>query len=110
MLKIKVLSKKVITTDSKGKENVFYRYFSPVRIQCFDENGKDLGILEKSISVHFTKTASKKLKDDKVFAIIGAEKGENIQLPFVWKVTKDEPGRLRAVLPWSASTSAAICP
>lgn len=95
-MKIKVLSKKVIATDTKGKENVFYKYFSPVRIQVIVKhaNGKDedLGIQEKSLKVHFTKSASKKLNDDKVFAIIGSEKGENIQLPFVYTIIEKEDG------------------
>jgi len=97
-MKIKVLSKKVITTDAKGKENVFYRYFSPVRIQVIKKlpNGKeeDLGIQQKSLNVHFTKSASKKLDDDKVFAIIGSEKGENIQLPFVYYIIEKEDGSI----------------
>ena len=97
-MKIKVLSKKVITTDTKGKENVFYRYFTPVRIQVLKhyENGKeeDLGIQEKSLVVHFTKTAMKKLDDEKVFAIITIEKGENIQLPFVYNINVKEDGTI----------------
>ena len=68
-MKIKVLSKKVITTDAKGKENVFYRYFTPVTIQVIKkhENGQadeDLGLQEKSLRVHFTKSALKKLDDE----------------------------------------------
>ena len=98
-MKIKVLSKKVITTDAKGKDNEFYRYFSPVRIQVikkFEDGRKDedLGIMEKGLQVHFRKTASKKLKDDKVFAIIGSEKGENIQLPFVFTIIEKNDGTL----------------
>ena len=99
-MKIKVLSKKVITTDVKGKENVFYRYFTPVKIQVIvkheNEDGtiteKDLGIQEKSLPVHFTKSATKKLNDDKVFAIITIEKGENIQLPFVYVIKENLDG------------------
>lgn len=97
-MKIKVLSKKVITTDAKGKENVFYRYFSPVRIQVvkktLDGKEEDLGIQEKSVVVHFTKSAMKKLDDEKVFAIITIEKGENIQLPFVYTLIEKEDGSL----------------
>ena len=97
-MKIKVLSKKVITTDAKGKENVFYRYFTPVNIQVIKkyENGKDedLGIQEKSLAVHFRKVALKKLDDERVFAIIGSEKGENIQLPFVYIINVHEDGSI----------------
>ena len=99
-MKIKVLSKKVITTDAKGKENVFYRYFTPVRIQVIvkheNEDGtiteRDLGIQEKSLVVHFTKTAMKKLDDEKVFAILTIEKGENIQLPYVYIIKENLDG------------------
>lgn len=99
-MKIKVLSKKVITTDTKGKENVFYRYFTPVKIQVIvkheNEDGtiteKDLGIQEKSLAVHFTKSAIKKLDDEKVFAILTIEKGENIQLPFVYTINENLDG------------------
>lgn len=97
-MKIKVLSKKVITTDAKGKENIFYKYFTPVDIQVVKkhENGKeeDLGIQRKNLEVHFTKVASKKLDDDKVFAIIGSEKGENIQLPYVYTIIVKSDGTL----------------
>lgn len=93
-MKIKVLSKKVITTDAKGKENVFYRYFTPVRIQVIvkheNEDGsiteQDCGIQKKSLAVHFTKSAMKKLDDEKLFAVLTIEKGENIQLPFVYVI------------------------
>ena len=98
-MKIKVLSKKVITTDAKGKEKVFYRYFTPVSIQVIKkyENGQaeeDLGIQDKSLRVHFTKSALKKLDDEKVFAIIGSEKGENIQLPFVYIILEKADGTI----------------
>lgn len=98
-MKIKVLSKKVITTDAKGKENVFYRYFTPVTIQVIKkhENGtpdEDLGLQDKSLVVHFTKSALKKLDDEKVFAIIGSEKGENIQLPFVYTIIEKLDGSI----------------
>ena len=98
-MKIKVLSKKVITTDAKGKENVFYRYFTPVTIQVIKkyEDGRkdeDLGIQEKSLVVHFTKSASKKLNDDRVFAIIETAKGENIQLPFVYTIIEKVDGTI----------------
>ena len=98
-MKIKVLSKKVITTDAKGKENVFYRYFTPVTIQVIKkhENGQpdeDLGMQDKSLKVHFTKSALKKLDDEKVFAIIGSEKGENIQLPFVFQIIEKADGTI----------------
>ena len=63
-MKIKVLSKKVVTTDAKGKENQFYRYFTPVNIQVVKKNSDgtetDLGIQQKSLLVHFRKSASKK--------------------------------------------------
>lgn len=95
-MKIKVLSKKVIMTDEKGKEKTFYRYFSPVKIQVirkhWDGNEEDLGIQEKSIAVHFTKTASKKLDDDKIFAIFTINKGENIQLPYTYIINVKEDG------------------
>lgn len=102
-MKIKVLSKKVIitTTDSKTgkeKENVFYKYFTPVQIQVIrkHENGKDedLGIQEKNLEVHFTKSASKKLPDERVFAIIGTSKGEDIQLPYVYTIIEKTDGSL----------------
>lgn len=86
MLKIKVLSKKeTITKD--GKEKSFYRYFTPVDIEVI-EDGESKGIQRKSLRVHFTKKASKQLKDDKVFAIIGGDIG----LPFVYQITEDEDG------------------
>ena len=97
-MKIKVLSKKVVTTDEKGKENVFYKYFTPVNIQVVrkHENGleEDLGIQRKNLEVHFTKIASKKLDDDKVFAIIGSEKGEDIQLPYVFTIIVKSDGTM----------------
>ena len=98
-MKIKVLSKKVISTGANGKENVFYRYFTPVTIQVikkFEDGRKDedLGMQEKGLQVHFTKSASKKLSDDKVFAIIGSEKGENIQLPFVFTIIEKSDGSI----------------
>ena len=98
-MKIKVLSKKVITTDTKGKENVFYRYFTPVKICVIrkHEDGtapEDMGIQEKSLRVHFTKTAMKKLDDEKVFAILTIEKGENIQLPFVYTIIQKSDGTI----------------
>lgn len=99
-MKIKVLSKKVITTDQKGKENVFYRYFTPVKIQVIvkheNEDGTitetDKGIQEKSLPVHFTKSAMKKIDDEKVFAILTIKKGENIQLPFVYVIKETSKG------------------
>ena len=98
-MKVKVLSKKVITTDAKGKESVFYRYFTPVKIQVIKKfedgrNDEDLGIQEKGLQVHFTKSAFKKLDDEKVFAIIGSEKGENIQLPFVYTIIEKADGTI----------------
>ena len=97
-MKIKVLSKKVVTTDAKGKENQFYRYFTPVNIQVVKKNSDgtetDLGIQQKSLLVHFRKSASKKLDDEKVFAIIGTENGEDIQLPFVYTIIEHEDGTL----------------
>ena len=84
-MKIKVLSKKVTITGEKGKENVFYRYFSPVNIQVL-ENGKDMGVQEKSISVHFTKKAMKQIEDEQIFAIIDGD----ISLPYVYEVKTDE--------------------
>lgn len=83
-MKIKVLSNKRTKVDEKGKETTFYTYFSPVMIHVIDENGEDLGEQKKNISIHFTKLAMKKIPDDKVFAIIGSSKTEDIQLPFVY--------------------------
>lgn len=88
-MKIKVLSSKV-SIEKDGKQKTFYRYFSPCRIQVFDKNGNDCGIQEKNIEVHFTKKASKKLPDEKVFAIIESVKPENIDLPYVYRVNVDE--------------------
>lgn len=89
-MKIKVLSKKVTITKENGKENTFYRYFTPVKIQVIDENGNDCGIQKKSLSVHFTKDAMKKIDDEKIFAFIETEKADDISLPYVYKVKKDE--------------------
>lgn len=91
MLKIKVLSRKRVITDEKGKEKTFYTYFSPVEIEVF-ENGESKGFQKKYIDVHFTKVATKKLPDDKVFAIIGAKDGSNIQLPFIYEVKVNSDG------------------
>ena len=98
-MKIKVLSKKRITTDAKGKESIFYTYFTPVKIEVqrihADGTIESLGIQDKKLSVHFTKVASKKLPDDdKVFAIIESKDATNIQLPFVFKINVKEDGSL----------------
>ena len=89
-MKIKVLSQKHIVTRENGKQDVFYSYFSPCKIHVIDKDGNDIGEQLKNIDVHFTKVATKKLPDDKVFAIIGSTKPENIQLPYVYKVSKNE--------------------
>ena len=84
MFKIKVLSKKeVINKDGKKKE--FWRYFTPCDIEVI-ENGESQGVQRKNLRVHFTKSASKKLKDEKVFAIITCEKPEDYQLPQKFEV------------------------
>lgn len=88
-MKIKVLSSKQ-TIIKDGKKTTFYRYFSPCNIQTFGKDGEDLGIQLKNIEVHFTKVASKKLPQEKVFAIIESKDAKNISLPYVWKVTTDE--------------------
>lgn len=90
-MKIKVLSSKQ-TIVKDGKNQTFYRYFSPCRIQVVDENGEDLGVQEKNIRVHFTKVATRKLPDEKVFAIIETANSKDIDLPYVWKVTTNEKG------------------
>lgn len=82
-MKIKVLSKKVVTTNEKGKENIFFRYFSPCNIQVIDKDGNDLGIQEKSVSVHFTKDALKKLDEEQVFAFFESNNPEDIGLPYI---------------------------
>ena len=84
-MKIKVLSKKQKITKN-GKEKTFWRYFTPVRIEVIDTDGKSFGIQEKSLRVHFTKDCSKKLTDEKVFAIFECEKPEDYQLPFQYHV------------------------
>ena len=97
-MKIKVLSKKIVTSKENGKENVFYRYFTPVQVKVIkkhaDGSEEDCGLQKKVLAVHFTKTATKKLSDDKVFAILTIEKGENIQLPFVFIISEKEDGTL----------------
>lgn len=89
-MKIRVFSKKETIINEKGKENTFYRYFTSVKIQVIDDSdGKDLGIQEKSLRVHFTKDAMKKLKSDKVFSIFEC-KGEDVGHPFVYHIPKDK--------------------
>lgn len=88
-MKIKVLSKKVTIIDEKGKENTFYRYFTPVKISVVDVDGKNLGIQEKSLSVHFTKKATKKLLDDKVFSTFEC-KPEDVGCPYVYHIMPKE--------------------
>lgn len=88
-MKIKVLSSKQIITDEKGKEKTFYRYFTPVEIEVIDSDGTSLGIQKKNLQVHFTKVASKKLKDEKVFSII-TSKGEDVGFPFQYRIPKDK--------------------
>ena len=88
-MKVKVLSKKHIRSNGK-KEDVYYTYFTPVMIHVIDENGNDLGEQKKNLNVHFTKIASRKLPDEKVFAIIGSSKSEDIQLPFIYRIPKDK--------------------
>ena len=84
-MKIKVLSSKKTITNEKGKETTFYRYFTPVRIHVIDLDGNDIGEQEKSLSVHFTKVASKKLKDEKVFSIFEC-KSEDVGFPYTYKM------------------------
>lgn len=84
-MKIKVLSKKQKITKN-GKEKTFWRYFTPVRIEVIDTDGKSLGIQEKSLRVHFTKECAKKLTDEKVFAIFECEKPEDYRLPFQYQI------------------------
>ena len=88
-MKIKVLSKKVTITNEKGKENTFYRYFTPVRIHVIDVDGKDLGEKEMNLSVHFTKEVMKKLKDEKVFSIFEC-KPEDVGFPYTYHTPKDK--------------------
>ena len=84
IMKLKVLSKKEVI-EKDGKKQTFYRYFTPVQIEVV-ENGESHGIQEKNLRVHFTKKASKKLDDEKVFAIFEIENPEDIQLPYQFKV------------------------
>ena len=96
MQKIKVLSKKE-PIKKDGKDLTIWRYFAPVDIEVI-ENDKSLGIQRKNLKVHFTKKASKKLDDEKVFAIFTCD-AEDIQLPYQFKVidyavaTDDEKGQ-----------------
>ena len=94
-MKIKVLSKKVTITNDKGKENTFYRYFSPVNIEVI-ENGVSKGIQKKTCEVHFTKDAMKQLSDDKVFAIIDGE----ISLPYVYEKKVNANGKVDMSSTW----------
>lgn len=87
-MKIKVLSKKQIITKD-GKEKTFYRYFTPVKIRVIDSDGSDLGIQDKNLEIHFTKSAMKKVKDEKIFSIFEC-KGEDVGFPYVYKVPKDK--------------------
>ena len=96
-MKIKVLSKKE-TAVVKGKETTFYRYFTPVEIEVF-KDGISQGIQKKTIEVHFTKVASKQLKDEKVFAIIDGDIG----LPNVYEVEEREDGTLKFPQAWVRS-------
>ena len=98
-MKIKVFSKKVTITYEDGKSNTFYRYFMPCRIQVF-ENGEDKGIQEKNIEVHFTKSAMKKLPDDKVFGIFEIANHEDYSLPFTYEIKKNEKGELEYPQVW----------
>lgn len=98
-MKIKVFSKKVTITYEDGKSNTFYRYFMPCRIQVF-ENGEDKGIQEKNVEVHFTKSAMKKLPDEKVFAIFEIENHENYSLPFTYEIKTNEKGETEYPAVW----------
>ena len=91
-MKIKVLSSKQTVTNEKGKEVTFYRYFTPVMIEVFDENGESQGIQQKSLTVHFTKDAMKKIDDEKIFAFIESSKPEDIFLPYIYKVKTNDKG------------------
>ena len=97
MFKIKVLSKKEVVTIN-GKKKEFFRYFSPCNIEVV-ENGQSQGVQLRNLRVHFTKNASKKLNDEKVFAIFTCEKSEDYQLPQKFEVidystaTDDEKGK-----------------
>ena len=100
-MKIKVLSKKV-TIEEDGKKKSFYRYFSPCMIEVIDQNtGKNLGIQKKNIEVHFTKKASKKLDDEKVFAIFTCDKLEDYQFPFRYEIKENaETGEVEIPQIW----------
>ena len=96
-MKIKVLSTKVTSVDEKGKQKIWWKWFTPVNIeiQKVNVNGdliESLGIQKKSLRVHFTKSAMKKFDDDKIFAIIETNDGANIQLPFVFKIIVHDDG------------------
>ena len=88
-MKIKVLSSKQVITDKNGKEKTFYRYFTPVEIDVIDENGNSLGLQQKSLEVHFTKSAMKKVKEEKIFSIFECD-GKDVGFPFVFRIPKDK--------------------
>ena len=80
-MKIKVL---------KSKKTEFPSYWTPVHIVVKGEEEK--GAQAKGLNVYFSKSADKKLPVDFKGGILEL-KGEDVNVPFVYEITKDEDGK-----------------
>lgn len=88
MLTVKILSKKV-TVEKDGKKKSFIRYFTRVKMT---EKGKEQdGKVLKSLTVKFTKEASKllPLKEARFFTI-NVDENSQLSCPRVYEVTIKE--------------------